>query len=368
MQELSKKYLDKAYNMLDQVRLSEAMCLLQCALELDESDEMQRGGSTLSKRIEDQMRLSEHEQQMQMESRMTAIKEEIMHAEEQARRVRSEEEARMIKKQMDILHKQEKQLKASLCAHEARQKELEDRAASIETQERLLSEQTKQLEELLSELGATITKETTKDETAVLEKQMANVTAGDKDVEAARRRFASLQKAAREAQQRLKVEERSQQERVEWMQKQIELFKVKGMSPSQLSFRNFLKDVKRLSILRSLKDHTPHPLRCFISYAWETDVMVNKELQERLKRLKDELKVAGMEVVLDIRNMKDDMKKFMVQGIDHAHKVLLICTPRLKVRAAEDKQNNLKLVCNAIKIEKRLGSQRTAEGAKENSR
>ena len=130
-----------------------------------------------------------------------------------------------------------------------------------------------------------------------------------------------------------------QQKKVGRMQMQLELFNVKGVSPSQHSYRNYLKDIKRLS-----RGRTPYPLRCFISYAWETDPAARKGLQKRLERLKDELKVAGMEVTLDVRDMRDDMQKFMVQGINNSHKVLLICTPRLKLRAAETTKNSLQLV------------------------
>ena len=347
--------MEKAYNMLEQVRLSEAMCLLQCALDLDNSVDAKKEGTVLKGRIEEQMKLSEHEQQMHIEMKIATIKAEIVHADEQARKVRSEEEREMIKQQLDVLHKMEDQLKERLSSYDARQKELEERVINVERQEMLVVDQTKQLEQLLSELAVT-----NNDETSALQQQMSAVATGDQDVDAARRRFASLQKSAKDAQQRLKVEERRQHERVEWMQRQMELYKMKGMSPSQLSFRNYLKDVKHISILRHLKDHMPHPLRCFISYAWETDTTANKALQERLQRLKDELKVAGMEVTLDIRNMKDDMKKFMVQGISEAHKVLLICTPRLKVRAAETTKNNLQLVC----IKKRKRKQKGGRGAR----
>jgi hypothetical protein len=96
-----------------------------------------------------------------------------------------------------------------------------------------------------------------------------------------------------------------------------------------------------LSAVQNIKEHTPHPLHCFISYAWETNSTTNKELQGRLQRLKDDLEVAGMKVTLDICNMKDSMRNFMVQGINRAHKVLLVCTPRLKDRAAETTKNNL---------------------------
>ena len=329
-QDLAHQYLQKVSGMLSQVKLGEAMSLLQCALDLDESDETKRVGQTLKEQIDEQLKLTEHEKQSQIEMRIATIKAEITNAEEQAKKVRSEEEADTLKEQMEGLHKQEEQLKERL-------RELESRQRAIEEREVLLSDQTEQLEKLLSQLAAT----TTEDVTA-LQQQMSNITAGDKDLDAARRRFASLQKVAMEAQHKLKVEESRQRERNELMQKQIEFFTRKGMSPSQLSFRNYLKDVKRLSLLR--KDYAPFPLRCFISYAWETDTIANKELQSRLQKLKDELKVAGMDVTLDIRDMRDDMKKFMVQGIDNSHKVLLICTPRLKVRAADTTTNNLQLV------------------------
>jgi hypothetical protein len=114
----------------------------------------------------------------------------------------------------------------------------------------------------------------------VKQKQMSAVASGNKDVDSARLRFASLHKVAHDAQQKLKEEEKRQRERVEWLQKQIELFQLKGMSPAQLSFRNYLKDVKRLPMVHNHIERTPHPLRCFISYAWETNTSANKELQD----------------------------------------------------------------------------------------
>ena len=275
---------------------------------------------------------------MKIEERIAAIKEEIIHAEQQAHKVRSEEEKQMIDRQLDVLQQQVGHLKDQLQKFEVRQKDLEERESQMERREQLISEQTKQLEQLLAELVST-----TSGDVTTLQQQMSVVAAGDKDVDSARRRFASLQKVAKEAQHSLVVEERRQRERVEWLQKQMELYRVKGMSPAQLAFRNFMKDIKRLSLVRSQLEHTPYPLRCFISYAWETDANSNKELQKRLQMLKKDLEMAGMTVTLDVRNMKDDMKKFMVQGIERAHKVLLICTPRLKVRASEETKNNLQL-------------------------
>jgi hypothetical protein len=149
-----------------------------------------------------------------------------------------------------------------------------------------------------------------------------------------------IEEAMLVAQNALITAERRQREKVELLENQVELCRVKGM---RLAFCNFLKDVERLSIDRHQHKRTPHPLHCFISYAWETDPVANKELQQRLQLLKDELETAGMEVTLDIRDMKYDMKKFMVKNIQKAHKLLLICTPRLRERASDPIKNNLQL-------------------------
>jgi hypothetical protein len=255
----------------------------------------------------------------------------------------------MIKQHTEILQKEVEHLKQQLTVYEVQQKEMQERQAQVEKQEELLTEQIKQLSGLLHELAQT----PTSNQIAPLHQQISAVTVGNKDVDSARRRFAGLQKAAQEAQQKLREEEQRQRERVEWLQKQIELYQVKGMSPAQKSYRNYLKDVKRLTIVQNYREHSPHPLRCFISYAWETDPKANKELQERLTRLKDDLEVAGMEVVLDLRDMKGDMKKFMNQGIRRAHKLLLVCTPRLRERALECTKNNLQFeLKTALKKEK----------------
>jgi hypothetical protein len=154
-----------------------------------------------------------------------------------------------------------------------------------------------------------------------------------------------LEETVKGAQLALVAAERSQQV---W-QKQVELYSVKGMSPVQLAFCNFLKAVKRLPSVR-----TSSPLRCFISYAWETDPAANKELQQRLQRLKDQLETAGMEVTLDIHNMKYDMQKFMVQNIKRAHKLILICTPRLRERATDPVANNLQLEINTALAQEKI--------------
>ena len=195
---------------------------------------------------------------MKIEERIAAIKEEIIHAEQQAHKVRSEEEKQMIDRQLDVLQQQVGQLKDQLQKFEVRQKDLEERESQMERREQLISEQTKQLEQLLAELVST-----TSGDVTTLQQQMSVVAAGDKDVDSARRRFASLQKVAKEAQHSLVVEERRQRERVEWLQKQMELYRVKGMSPAQLAFRNFMKDIKRLSLVRSQLEHTAYPPSLF---------------------------------------------------------------------------------------------------------
>ena len=353
MQEIARNYLDKAHSMVDQVRPSEAMILLQCALELDESEDFEKVGLVLTALIEEQMKLSEHDKLIQIEMRIATIKEEILHAEQQATKVRSQEEAKMIEQQKDVLQRQEEQLKARLDALDIHQKEAEEREARVQKKDSVLSDQTKLLIELLSELAAT-----TADDLSTLKQQMSAVVSGDQDVDAARRRCAGLQKVALEAQKRLEVEEKRQRERMEWMRRQMELFNMKGMTPSQLLFRNYLMDVKRLSLLRNLKDLTPHPLHCFIIYAWEIDDEANTDLERRLQRLKEELKVAGMEVTLETHDI--DMKRFMMEGIENAHKVLLICTPLMQERAAETTTNNIQLVC--IEDQRKISRKRRKGG------
>eukprot|EP00026_Physarum_polycephalum_P003164 Phypoly_transcript_03174.p1 GENE.Phypoly_transcript_03174~~Phypoly_transcript_03174.p1 ORF type:complete len:777 (+),score=137.16 Phypoly_transcript_03174:25-2331(+) len=333
---LAKAYLREAFKMLDHAKPTEAKCFLKIATDLDQFEDFVHLGTELQAQIEEQLKLTEIERHTQIEARIAANKEGISHAEQQATKVRSEEEREMINEQVRVLQKQVKKLEKRCQVFEKQQKEIREREIQLEQQETLLKEQTKHLGELLAELTAS-------GEMEPLVQQMLAVSVGDKDVDAARQRFSSLQKSARDAQQKLREEEKRQRERVEWLQKQIELYQIKGMSPAQLSFRNYLKDVKRLSVVRHQIEHTPFPLRCFISYAWELDAGTNKNFQIRLQRLKDELEMAGMKVALDICDMKDDMRQFMVQNIQTAHKLLLICTPRLKDRATEVAKNNLQL-------------------------
>eukprot|EP00026_Physarum_polycephalum_P000779 Phypoly_transcript_00780.p1 GENE.Phypoly_transcript_00780~~Phypoly_transcript_00780.p1 ORF type:complete len:860 (+),score=157.24 Phypoly_transcript_00780:1425-4004(+) len=354
--ELAKQLLAKAFNLLDQEKLPEARSYLEISAELYKSDENEKMMLELQLQIKEREKLSEHELQMRVETRRNTIKADIIHAEKQAQEVSTQAEREMIDQQLVVLRLQEEKLQDQITAYEARNQKLQEREAQVEQREQLLSEQTTQLEQLLAEL---VTAPST--DVSALHTQMEVVVKGDKDVDSARRRFSSMQKKAKAAQKALVEEERRQRERVVWLQKQMEIFHTKGMSPAQRAFRNFLKDVKRLASVRQLEqaarplgtsmppsdthqiEYTPHPLRCFISYAWEPDQDANKELQKRLQRLKDDLEIAGMEVTLDIRDMKFDMQEFMVHNINRAHHLLLICTPRLQIRAADPAKNNLQL-------------------------
>ena len=50
---MAKEYLEKARSMLDEKKPIEAMCLLQCALELDDSEEMKRIGEETKEEIKE---------------------------------------------------------------------------------------------------------------------------------------------------------------------------------------------------------------------------------------------------------------------------------------------------------------------------
>ena len=52
-QGMAKEYLEKARSMLDEKKPIEAMCLLQCALELDDSEEMKRIGEETKEEIKE---------------------------------------------------------------------------------------------------------------------------------------------------------------------------------------------------------------------------------------------------------------------------------------------------------------------------
>lgn len=324
VQIIAKELLEQALGFMDLEKKKEAKCCLDIATDLDSSDDNKKLVDKLQAQITEREGLSDHELQMHVEIRLAAIKEDIHHAEAQAQQPRSQEEKEMIEKQLILLQQREAILMEQIDSYHQKNKRLQEREGQVEQREQLVSEQIQKLELLLAEL---VQMSNIVDAT-ILQQQMTAIAAGDHDVAAARLRFESLQKSAKAAQQTLVTEERRQRERVELLQKQIELYQLRGMSPEQKTFRNFLKDVKRLSSVRHQLEHTPHPLQCFISYAWETDATVNKELQQRLQRLKDDLETAGMKVKLDIRDMKYDMRKFMVDSVQNSHKLLLVCTPR----------------------------------------
>eukprot|EP00026_Physarum_polycephalum_P004710 Phypoly_transcript_04733.p1 GENE.Phypoly_transcript_04733~~Phypoly_transcript_04733.p1 ORF type:complete len:651 (+),score=123.30 Phypoly_transcript_04733:148-2100(+) len=81
------------------------------------------------------------------------------------------------------------------------------------------------------------------------------------------------------------------------------------------------------------------PIRCFISYAWPVTLEERTKLQTKLRQIRDDLGMAGIDAQLDLANMQGNIMQFMENGIQAAHKYILICTPRLKERAAEASNN-----------------------------
>ncbi len=64
--------------------------------------------------------------------------------------------------------------------------------------------------------------------------------------------------------------------------------------------------------------------KCFISYAWPKELAARVALQNRLLELRNDLLEAGVEVMLDLVDMKGDIDDYMIEGIKSCDKVLLV--------------------------------------------
>lgn len=82
-------------------------------------------------------------------------------------------------------------------------------------------------------------------------------------------------------------------------------------------FRGLLKAVKEI-----VKDRPKR--KCFISYAWPKDKPAKEQLQVDLKKMKDDLEEAGVEVMLDTVDMRGDIDRYMIGEILSCDKVLLV--------------------------------------------
>lgn len=191
--------------MIAQIKPAEAKCLVQLACELDKSDDVAKMGEVLHLQIEEQLKLTEYEQQTQLEMKIKVIKDEITHAEQQAIKARNEEEIEMIKQQIYHLNKQEESLVERFKELEIWQSKLQQQEAQVKQQEQILKDQIKQLEEILVELTVDPS------DAAVLQQQMTAVVVGSNDVNAAQLRLSTLQHQVQEAQKKLRTEERRQQ-------------------------------------------------------------------------------------------------------------------------------------------------------------
>ncbi len=87
------------------------------------------------------------------------------------------------------------------------------------------------------------------------------------------------------------------------------------------SFQGYLLHIREFSLNQ--------PKKCFISYAWPKDLAVRAKLQTQLREMRDNLMEAGIEVMLDIVDMKGDIDKYMVENIRSCDKFLLVSLPFL---------------------------------------
>eukprot|EP01111_Echinosteliopsis_oligospora_P004510 TRINITY_DN1738_c0_g1_i1.p1 TRINITY_DN1738_c0_g1~~TRINITY_DN1738_c0_g1_i1.p1 ORF type:complete len:453 (+),score=121.22 TRINITY_DN1738_c0_g1_i1:120-1478(+) len=118
--------------------------------------------------------------------------------------------------------------------------------------------------------------------------------------------------------------------------KELKIFYKKGLTPARLGL--FYHLVHCEAILRKIGEPGK---KIFLSYAWYVEGDMNSVLQSRLKKIKTDLQKMGAEVRLDLTDMHGGIDEYMKKGIEWADHVLLICTPRLKARAAETNNNNL---------------------------
>jgi hypothetical protein len=130
--------------------------------------------------------------------------------------------------------------------------------------ERQVNKQRVILEALSAELNEFDTKDT-----VGLQHQLINIQNMDKDISAALLYLQQTQNQVRNALEKYRQAENNQRGMIELLQKNVERHRINQMTPSQQAYRNFLKDIKRLWFYRSKVEHINHPLRCFISYAWE---------------------------------------------------------------------------------------------------
>ena len=138
--------------MLDVERITEAKCYLQIATELDQSRDNSKLMMEIQIQLETRDKLTEHELQTRLETKISAITAEITRAQEQIADERSKEEKQMIEQQKEILQRQEQELNEHLKELETRSKQLHAREEHTNEREQILNEQTKHLEQLFEVL------------------------------------------------------------------------------------------------------------------------------------------------------------------------------------------------------------------------
>lgn len=102
----------------------------------------------------------------------------------------------------------------------------------------------------------------------------------------------------------------------------------------EAAYKEFLQDIK--SFLPKL--NLPS---CFISYAWDDSTTQegrdkNKIWHERLSKIKNDFKLLGVEVFLDIYDMNNQLNLTMADNIERSRFIFLIGTKRLKLRLTNE--------------------------------
>jgi len=102
------------------------------------------------------------------------------------------------------------------------------------------------------------------------------------------------------------------------------------------AFQKALGDIGSL-----LRAHKVSAKTIFISYAWEDETtpagkIENQQLQALLQRIAKDLETVGARVLLDIEGMKGKMSGWMEQGIAESDYIILVGTPRYKLRASQE--------------------------------
>ncbi len=118
-------------------------------------------------------------------------------------------------------------------------------------------------------------------------------------------------------------------------------------SEKKHAFQKFLLAVKQM--LNEEYQGKPPAIKCYISYAWETED--NMKLQAPLNYLRDDLSTLGCIVFYDMFDMDQNMRKKMEHGIKESQHVFFIGTKTLNNKITNMPDSNIAYEWNLIKEE-----------------